>query len=65
MTASDCYVLSQALTVESNYLEAGRGWMMEAFRKYNLENISYPFTKSDMMQYITIANNDLGIDILE
>lgn len=63
MTSSDCYELSLALTAERKYMESGRLWMMEALRKYNLENISYTFTKEDIMQHITTADNNLGLRI--
>ncbi|CAB3223332.1 unnamed protein product [Arctia plantaginis] len=55
MTASDCYELSLALLSKNKYFEAGRAWMVAAHRKYNEENVAYPFTEDEIVKYLNEA----------
>ncbi|XP_026732726.1 prolyl 4-hydroxylase subunit alpha-1-like [Trichoplusia ni] len=59
MSAGDCYELGRALYNERDYINA-RAWMMEALRKYEEENVPYPFTEVDILEYISFSYYLLG-----
>lgn len=54
MTASDCYELGRTLYNDKDYTNA-LAWMKEALRKYKDENVMYPFTEVDILEYIGFA----------
>lgn len=59
MSAGDCYELGRALYKESDFNNACN-WMIEALRKYKEENINYPFTDVDILEYISFSYYLLG-----
>lgn len=59
MLAGDCYELGRALYNEKDFTNA-RAWMMEALRKFKEENVPYPFTEADILEYISFSYYLLG-----
>ncbi|VVC95602.1 unnamed protein product [Leptidea sinapis] len=59
LTAGDCYELGKTLYNEKDYKDALE-WMTVAFRKYELEQISYYFTEENIFDYIAFTNYLLG-----
>ncbi|CAH0714461.1 unnamed protein product, partial [Brenthis ino] len=55
MSAGDCYELGKALYNEKDYKNA-LAWMMVALRKYHDENLEYPFTEVDILEYIGFSH---------
>ncbi|CAB3223325.1 unnamed protein product [Arctia plantaginis] len=54
MTACDCYELGRVLYDKKIYVY-GLEWMLEAFRKYNVEGIHYAFTDIDILGHISFG----------
>lgn len=59
MSAGDCYELGKALYNEKDFKNA-LAWMMVALRKYHDENLEYPFTEVDILEYIGFSHYLLG-----
>ncbi|XP_050664929.1 prolyl 4-hydroxylase subunit alpha-1-like isoform X10 [Leptidea sinapis] len=59
LTGGDCYELGKALYNEKIYKDSLE-WMTVALRKYEMEQITYNFTKENIFNYIANTNYALG-----
>ncbi|CAB3223334.1 unnamed protein product [Arctia plantaginis] len=62
MTAGDCFELGRILYKESSYdnIKYAREFLVEAYRKYNENEMYYPFNEVDIIEYISMACSKMG-----
>lgn len=64
MTAGDCYELGRILYKESNdsngYIKYAHELLVEAYRKYHENEMFYPFTEVELIEYISMACSKMG-----